>query len=539
MAVTVPYNWIDAYVVRAKLREPLHVGSSEKGNGEVLVHLVKKVPFVQASGIAGVFRACYEGLFGESEESLDLFGDNVSKAGRIRFTDGIYSGKPEDLKMELRPRIKIDSVTGTSAASRGKGLDSESGQKFEMEYVGAGQEICFQVYVYSSDELDKSDSMADQGGESTRNNVEQERIKQVFAQIHSGQVQFGGQKSNGCGSMEIISLKHRAFDMRKREDRSAWTHVGDLVEDSQLDGYVDIHKTLDDLLSVGNYSLYQYRLVLDAQTEGSLLVKSIALGEDEIEQFSRSKEKEPDYVNMKSANGHYIVPGSSVKGAVRAQVERIASYLEKHVDGFQSNQVIADLFGRVAKKNDTGSAGNVRFKDILVEPITGHKKEQISNRIHIDRFTGGVMNTGLFKEQAVHGGLSIEAVVMKDKPRKEAAKEDNDNLAVARANDEKQDLCKADRSCGLLILALRDLALGAYNLGSGYSVGRGFLRTDHLKILRSDGNKAIIHFRRDPDDDNKITMEVEDSEGIIAQCMKALTKKANDGSLEEAGREDI
>ena len=46
MAVTVNYSRIDKYIVRAQLRQPLHVGSASQGTGEVLVDPLDGKPFV-------------------------------------------------------------------------------------------------------------------------------------------------------------------------------------------------------------------------------------------------------------------------------------------------------------------------------------------------------------------------------------------------------------------------------------------------------------------------------------------------------------
>lgn len=508
MALTASYNWIDKYIVHARLRQPLHVGSPDKGTGEVLVHPVEDKPFVQASGIAGVFRSCYEGLFKDGNQALDLFGDSDKTAGRIRFTDGEFLGDSQKMKIELRPRIRINPETGTSAASKGKGLDSASGQKFETEYIGAGSEIEFRVYVYSNITAEGT--------------PEQKRILQVFALIHSGQVQFGGQKSNGCGSMEILSLRHHAFDMLDRQGRRDWANEENLVPAA----YNDLRGELEALLEENRYSLRAYTLTLEAETEGALLVKSIALTDEEIKKFADRKEKEPDYVNMRNVQGYYIIPGSSIKGAVRAQFERIAGYMEKNTPGFKSGSLVGDAFGKTGKKKDTGASGNVRFYDVLVGQIEGHEKNLIYNRIRIDRFTGGVMNTGLFKEQAVHGKLSIEAAVMKDTVHGDTVKE--------------------DRSCAMLILALRDLALGIYNLGSGYSVGRGFLRADKLVVQRADNATAEIIFSRETGGgasspaaavDGRIRMTVNDPEGILGKCLQALAEAPEKESADEAGKE--
>ena len=207
---------------------------------------------------------------------------------------------------------------------------------------------------------------------------------------------------------------------------------------------------------------------------------------------------------MRNAQKQYIIPGSSLKGALRTQFERIAGYMEQHTHGFDSRQVIADAFGREGKRKDTGAAGNIRVFDTVVRQLKGCSMETISNRIRIDRFTGGVMNTGLFKEQPVHGQLHIEAAIMK--------------------GGKKDDADGADRSCGLLVLTLRDLALGMFNLGSGYSVGRGFLCADRLTVRRGDGAEAEIVFAPKTEGSGQVEMTVSDPDGIITRCMQALKR---------------
>ena len=530
MAIITSYSRIDKYIVRAKLRQPLHVGSAAKGNGDVLVDPIDGQPFVQASGIAGVFRKCYEECFSNQQEVMDLFGNNDQSAGRIRFTDGRLTGEHLSLHTELRPRIRINPVTGTSAAAKGAGSDAVSGQKFETEYVGAGAKIEFRVYVYGGQDAPEKNGEQDQseGADAAQNKeeemTEQERIESVFALIHAGQVQFGGQKSNGCGSMEILELRHHRFDMCTGEGRNEWAMEG---PQDTLD-YQNRVQDLDKLLDYLDFAARAYTITLQGRTEGTLLVKAIALTGKQTAEFAAKGEKEPDYINMLNASGKYIIPGSSVKGAVRAQIERISDYLEqqqKSVEGkenradrFDRKRLLNETFGRVGKKKDTGSAGNLRFYDVLVEKIPEHSQEVISNRIHIDRFTGGVMNTGLFREQAVYGNLRIETAVM-------------NHRSGNKGNPE------ADRACGILLLAMRDLALGMYNLGSGYSIGRGFLCAESLTVQRADGATATIMFKNDNTSDqgkpaehsdkktdarNSVSMSLEDPHNILDQCFRAL-----------------
>ena len=184
-------------------------------------------------------------------------------------------------------------------------------------------------------------------------------------------------------------------------------------------------------------------------------------------------------VNL-TENGQPILPGSSIKGAVRGQVKRIAGYL-----GIGDERVNA-LFGRKAQKNDQGVAGRVRFEDVSLSPY----KQKIS-RIRINRFTGGVMNTGLFNEEPLCSKLTLKI--------------------TAPADDSV--------GCGLLVYALRDLGSGMYNLGSGDAIGQGYLKGDRLEIEVSSGERAAICF----DEDGGCSLE--DADGLIQNWMQAVRRE--------------
>ena len=115
----------------------------------------------------------------------------------------------------------------------------------------------------------------------------------------------------------------------------------------------------------------------------------------------------------------------------------------------------------------------------------------MSHRIHIDKFTGGVINGGLFSEKNVAGKLKLHIVIRNWK-----------------ANN-------AEQSCGLLLLTLRDLAIGSFTVGSGYSVGKGVIQVKKVTVTenRDLENCTVIDF-----DQNCI----QDKKQIISRCFKAL-----------------
>lgn len=471
MANTNFYDKVIKYVVTAECTQPLRVGSVSGDTEEVLVHPTDGNPFIQASSISGVFRSycdeVYGGKWTDSIFGKRIFEEEINSyeyAGRVRFTDGIFSDIKK-VKLELRPRVSIDPELGVVLKNA-----QELGQKFNMAYIGAGAEFSFSIYLYN-----------DQG---------QEKIESVFQAINAGVIQLGGQKSNGCGYFKITKLLRKVFYLsgkENNEDRKLWFEE-DNLESNQYDEITS---------QMGVYSGKQdaYDIIVDACTENELLVKSIAV-EDAGEDAPNSK-------NIRNGQKEYIIPGSSLKGAIRSQAEKVASYLAKQY-GWKNDaenevntidSVIENAFGskKGVKQNVGNQAkrGNLYFFDTVV----GNKEENdtrlLSHRIHIDKFTGGVINGGLFSEKNVAGKLKLHIVIRNWK-----------------ANN-------AEQSCGLLLLTLRDLAIGAFTVGSGYSVGKGVIQVEKVTVTENGDqeNCTVIDFSNNC---------IQDEKQIISRCFKAL-----------------
>ena len=451
------YDTIIKYKITAECREPLHIGSGSADPEEILMDPVEGTPFVQASGIAGVFRNYCENTYGQ-EVSDELFGKRRKENGeeesgsRLKISDGIFE-KAAEVRMELRPRVSIDPVTGTCDSSEVKGTERKSGHKFNMGYISAGTEFTFSVYLYDKE---KKDVMED-----------------LFSAMNQGVILFGGQKSNGCGVVKVKKLLYKEFHMCEKEARNLWYREEELQEKD----YEDITA----VLSTESKTKNAYEITVTGCTEGELLVKSIAV--------SGCGEGFPDSENIRNGKGDYIVPGSSLKGAVRAQMEQIEKRLQKSGRGTVS--LIENSFGSKGNPEEKGKTGNLLFYDTVVGEQEENDKMPLSHRIHIDKFTGGVMQGGLFSEKNVAGNLTMR-------------------IAVRDKND-------PEKTCGLLLLALRDLAIGVMNIGSGYNVGKGIIQVDKIFVKRKDHSEAIIDFGSGKTDDkNK----------IIAGCLAAIREGA-------------
>ena len=438
------FNQVIKYDVSMELMTPMHVGSSFEDTNEVLVHPVDGFPFVQASSISGAMRDYYSRQHGE-KTAEELFGGIEGNGSRLVITDGYFKGK--DIRFEMRPRISIDPASGTVAQQAVEGTGVISGHKFDMECIAKGMKFGFQVYVRSTDSTD-ADKMMD-----------------IFSAMHSGAIILGGQKSNGFGRVKVTELLEKTFDLRKKSDREAW------IEEERLTKRDYTDRTND----LAEFAPCQYRILLRGSTESGILVKGY-----QKEGFGQEG---ADAVSMRDANGDYFIPGSSIKGALRNQIERIITY---RGDSKEINRkIVAGIFGEA---ETGGRTGNIRVYDSMIE-VPSRGELPVSQRIHIDKFTGGVTNGGLFSEQRAYGTFSICIDIM-----------DKNNPT---------------ESCGYLIMAMRDLALNLYNLGGEYSIGNGMIQAETMTVA-SRSKEAVIDFGNGT---------VKDDEGIIDECVRA-TKEA-------------
>lgn len=455
MTASMKYEKVIKYLVTAVCTQPLHIGSASGDKEEVLVHPTDGRPFIQASSISGVLRQYSVAIHGDKQAER-LFGasrfeedaNSLDGASKVRFGDGRFCG--EHVMLELRPRVKINSESGTCDAGSIKGTDRQAGHKFNMEYIGAGAMFQFPIYLYD---------------ESLRENLEE-----ILSAVYQEDVQFGGQKSNGCGFIRLKHLKRKIFNMKEGNDRKDWADEETLPDQAYEDILSEMKRRTPKKPAAA------YEITVTGSTEGELLVKSIA-----VEEYG---ENAPDSMNIRNAEREYIVPGSSLKGAVRSQMEKIARYID-------SDHIIRETFGDTGSLTGEGKAGNIVFYDTVVGNRKDNDRARIKNRIHIDKFTGGVMHGGLFNEKNVSGKVTFRIVI--------------------------HDRNNPDGTCGLLLMALRDLAVGVMSVGSGYSVGKGIIDVDHIVVCdRKNAGEATITFG-----EGTIT----DKSGIISRCVKSAQAK--------------
>lgn len=372
-------------------------------------------PFLQGTSLAGALNGW--------RPDPHLFGDRERESSLI-VSDLIF----DTLETDVRPRLSIDGATGTAA----------HGAKFDIAALPTGTKGSFQLTWTGN---------ADPKGAA-------QTIETYLRALHSGAIALGAQKSNGYGQV-ALTVQKRAYCLTDPEDRQAWL-AGDRVTDLEP-------------LPLEAFDGDQVVFLVTAHVD-SLLVKAAAgdgTGETGVKAVQMSD------------GDRLIVPGSSIKGVLRAQIQRLLPHLPEEVAA-----VPARFLGRMAMGEDNGIAGKARFSDAILTNV----KKTVTPRIRLDRFTGGVMDRFLFSEECVAGDLSFQIRAPKDCPA----------------------------GLGLLLFALRDLGLGLCELGSGTNIGRGRVLDLQVQIRTGEQTAGLCC----PDG----TVTVTDPDGLIAQWTAAITK---------------
>lgn len=307
-------------------------------------------------------------------------------------------------------------------------------------------------------------AQVEEGNQASKENIEKEIALVIgcLTALNQGNIAFGGQKHNGFGQVSL-KVKRKTLDLRKEADRALWLS-------NHLEGVnFSLPSKLSPLFSEASVEKISFHL------KGHMKQVMVKSGETQ------------DYTAHMREAGVPVIPASSIRGVIRHRMTAISQFLQVE-DGFVDN-----LFGTHENQEHLPQAGVLFFQDCYLK----EGKTQKIKRIRINKFTGGVIPHALFTEEPF--GSEVSCVVKLD-----------------------SGFSQQEKACGLLLFALRDVALGLVTLGSGASIGRGVVEVDEISIHRGDTllGKLVVESQ---DSTGKPTqIDIEDSSGELARFLSAI-----------------
>lgn len=378
------HQWTFALVSKS----PMRIGADD---GELLLDDEGR-PFLPGTSWAGACRAYLTAL---NPESRDLFGTQgkggIQQSSRLIFSDGICeTPRP----FEVRPRVALDRATKTVQK-----------QKFEQMMVAAGTRFRAKLTLRTL-----PDFREDNGGD------EKQLVDKMLTALHRGYIRLGASKSTGGGRFEIEDARYVEYDLSNRDD---------------LEAYVEQTKTGSEWkpLADGRYDM------LHITISGEMATPLLIAGPYPYD--SGRPDRSPVQASF-DGEVRYIIPGTSLKGALRHQTARV-------IRAVGADPALEDYIFN----------GRLSLEDIALDD----PKTKVYHRLAINPITGSYKDGALLEEETVVGRFST-------------------TLLLKYADHELRDRAAA----ALLLFAIRDFAAGRQTLGSGWGIGRGKLRLHELRM---------------------------------------------------------
>lgn len=405
------------YIARIKLRAltPLFVGT---GDASLITDsLVFKdcygLPMIPGTSLTGVLRHAVEDKEAEDTEKWsDIFGytgdaNDGGEGSRLIVSSAMFllgSGMVvEDLKTEINDILlsKLNRLPVRQHVKiTHKGV-AEKGNLFDHEVLYKGARFIFEIEL--------------KGTEKDKKNWES-----LLGKIKSSDFRVGQGTRNGFGSLEVIGIYNKTFDLKVDDDFKEYLNYSSSFNSIEINENVTADKKEHP----------NYTLIL---TPDDFFIFSEGFGDQEVD----NKPVEEEIMVYENGEIKFenrtLIPVTSIKGAI---AHRVAYYYNRYHGNDkdynkgrpvfsdeifdrdetgnldfskyvgEENPAVLRLFGKKADSdNDLGKRGILMMND-LYYPISESKDEKnaidnskIFNHVAIDRFTGGAIDGALFSEK--------------------------------------------------------------------------------------------------------------------------------------------
>jgi len=420
-----------------ELISPTSIGSGDGDHSDTdVLRDSDGMPFIPATSFMGVLRHSMKLKENGHDKNLEKFwGYSKGSNGRQSAVNCSDLTLCNDDKAEvvIRDGVKICNKTGIAV----------DGSKYDYEVIEPGAK--FKLYL----EIDIQESKKRESDE-TFLAFAKSMLKTICQRLENEDVYIGAKTNSGLGRIKLTDDKIYEFNFKNnKKDVMWWLKRGDRDFSSKPPAPLDSN-------DIGTFDLTGTRFCINAtfNLKDSLIIRTYPAGTGD----------QPDAVHIKSAKGP-VIPGTSLKGAIRSRAERILNTLGKPCT------ILTELFGDVCEKSKTSSKGRIRIDEVVLPRFVAETQA----RIKIDRFTGGTIGGALFDTMPLFNPDFKGSGNMGEKVE----------FVTITIRDYKP------HEAGLMLLVLKDLWTGDLVVGGEKAIGRGVFEGESATIS-FDGEKIEL-----------------------------------------------
>ncbi|MEN9224248.1 MAG: RAMP superfamily CRISPR-associated protein, partial [Thermostichus sp. DRC_bins_24] len=350
--------------------------------------------YIPGTSLAGALRGWMSGSNGSQKSEIEkLWGFQPPKGDGGHASFIVVEDAPiESHFTEIRDGVGIDRVTGTAA----------EGIKFDRAVLPKGTQIPLELTIEDPD----------------RHLASSELALDTLIALESGEISLGGAKTRGLGRVKLKNLQVIEQDFSSFKGMlQTLRGEGDPVE----------------LNRKGSSARPRMGMTIHWQPIGPVMVKAEAEG--------NTVDMLPLTSRVEGGSLAFVIPGSSIKGSLRSQAERILRTLldqaipddqdpkQRFLSQTKGLPIIRELFGEAArmesngngKREQKGYLGSLKIDDCYAQNVklspaqwqtitTAEKSEDLQQALNnanlnhtqqafhvaIDRWTGGAADGFLY-----------------------------------------------------------------------------------------------------------------------------------------------
>ena len=529
--------------IPVELTSELHIGGVDAvpdrdGEGTVIRFCRNGLgePTIPGRSIRGAVRAACDVLWEERKLKDDPSGAFSETNWKSLWGDDLAhheGSSPEDVLPVRRSALTFHAVSfpqhkdkdsGESPLPRrhGVGIDrttgaASAGALYEHEFLPRGTAFAIRITAEGRDGEQKNDTERKGNKQSkgipgpASSDTVKKLLEFIVDVLKSDTFSLGGRTGSGQGRIQVIEPKLRRFS--GTTDAGTLTTPADVL--NALIGQDEEGTSLP--LKLGGWSLEKpARITITGWSPTGIFVA-------EDEKLTKQRKAAQEAENKKKGieeevhevvyplrdpseeweNAQLLIPGTSIRGALRSRASRIARTVlaaRRELEPFASR----DLHDQIAAEPNlvrymfgcTEYRGAVTVHDCLSEK-TGTCVEVTHNAI--DRWTGGVIDGGLFTEAVYLGthwkpimididlrqllnNIEAEKGEAKGKPKEAETKETQQDVQKDSQQQEHAYAPYARAAYVLLGLVLAELSAGMLPLGSRSTRGLGQVVVSTIEV---------------------------------------------------------